>query len=627
MRAAGQDSWSGAARAGYARVERWGRAMTASPGFAVLLALLFAGIALLPLDAHWVTLLQCVAQCLQIIKAMMSETDGSLSSHTQDPVLILADGSALPQHMPLEAAAQPVDAVIFRRAFSSDECEAIISAVDLSQDGRLTSSGRRTARTDNSTRRAKLAWLFQYADDGVELEHGWVHRRVVEHVHVAVRMARWQWLPRRWHEQQGLAKSAGSQVAQVAHYPLPTTLDNGYDEGDGGHYDWHIDMDEGFDSMAAAVASVPVTNNTSTNMSGSVINYAGRRLSITVQLSSPDAYGGGHLQLGNRYIAPTEQGSLVVFPAYLPHRVTRVTRQSTDTSTSDSVHARDMPRNSSTGASGRHSLVMWLRGQFGRGEGHHALRTAQLRLRSLHRSLQLQQRERRLPQDRSISSVELDAGCQCHCASHDFEELCRLHRLEGMLWVHLNQSEQAANSFRAAVSSIDVSNDCQHLLSSERLGTWTEVASSPTGGSWKSNCGCGARSEQMQREVDAASLKCAAQSSFGLGNVLAAEAESSDGDQYVVAGMLAEALSGYEHVVKLLATTTTDDETVDDDGMGKAARLLATSICERFKARGGSSLGDHHADTTNEGEADSIISKARWQQVQKLCADVDKKLS
>jgi PKHD-type hydroxylase len=68
------------------------------------------------------------------------------------------------------------------------------------------------------------------------------------------------------------------------------------------------------------------------------VAYAGlyRKLSLTVQLSEPTDYDGGQLQLErgvpdspDRIRTLTEiapRGSVVVFPAFLPHRVTPVTR-------------------------------------------------------------------------------------------------------------------------------------------------------------------------------------------------------------------------------------------------------------------------------------------------------------
>jgi PKHD-type hydroxylase len=71
----------------------------------------------------------------------------------------------------------------------------------------------------------------------------------------------------------------------------------------GGHYDWHTDTG-------------PYPFNT-------------RKISITVQLSDPDDYEGGDLELmlGNNVSKmPKEKGCAVLFPSYILHRVTPVTK-------------------------------------------------------------------------------------------------------------------------------------------------------------------------------------------------------------------------------------------------------------------------------------------------------------
>lgn len=70
----------------------------------------------------------------------------------------------------------------------------------------------------------------------------------------------------------------------------------------GGHYDWHMDIG-------------PQELST-------------RKVSITVQLSHPDEYIGGDLELlrsPEAEKAPRGYGSVVVFPSYMMHRVTKVT--------------------------------------------------------------------------------------------------------------------------------------------------------------------------------------------------------------------------------------------------------------------------------------------------------------
>ena len=68
------------------------------------------------------------------------------------------------------------------------------------------------------------------------------------------------------------------------------------------HYTWHMDMGPGPDS--------------------------GRKISITTQLTAPDEYEGGDLELnsGLTLSAPKEAGAIVLFPSFMLHRVTPVTR-------------------------------------------------------------------------------------------------------------------------------------------------------------------------------------------------------------------------------------------------------------------------------------------------------------
>jgi PKHD-type hydroxylase len=87
-----------------------------------------------------------------------------------------------------------------------------------------------------------------------------------------------------------------------------------YDE-QGSHYDWHMDCGEG--------------------------NLSRRKLSMTIQLSDPEGYSGGNLELlYGRHPVTVERkrGTLVAFPSYTLHRVTPVT------------------------AGVRYSLVLWISG-------------------------------------------------------------------------------------------------------------------------------------------------------------------------------------------------------------------------------------------------------------------------
>jgi PKHD-type hydroxylase len=74
-----------------------------------------------------------------------------------------------------------------------------------------------------------------------------------------------------------------------------------YKSEDQGYYDWHIDMGP---------------------------EKARRKLSLVCQLSDPSEYEGGELQIntGQILIPEKEKGTVILFPSYLLHRVTPVTK-------------------------------------------------------------------------------------------------------------------------------------------------------------------------------------------------------------------------------------------------------------------------------------------------------------
>lgn len=74
-----------------------------------------------------------------------------------------------------------------------------------------------------------------------------------------------------------------------------------YSEGD--FFDWHLDFGAG--------------------------EISARKLSMTIQLSDPNDYEGGDLQfMVNKEIvtAPREKGTIVIFPSFIMHRVTPITK-------------------------------------------------------------------------------------------------------------------------------------------------------------------------------------------------------------------------------------------------------------------------------------------------------------
>ena len=82
----------------------------------------------------------------------------------------------------------------------------------------------------------------------------------------------------------------GIQDIQIAHYT------------EGGHYDWHTDT------------TPPDENNIQ------------RKLSGVLMLSDPNDYEGGVLEIKDSEMPPLKQGMLIVFPSFMKHRVTKVTK-------------------------------------------------------------------------------------------------------------------------------------------------------------------------------------------------------------------------------------------------------------------------------------------------------------
>ena len=74
-----------------------------------------------------------------------------------------------------------------------------------------------------------------------------------------------------------------------------------YNSEDQGYYDWHLDMGPG---------------------------KANRKLSLVCQLSDPAEYEGGELQIntGKIIVPEKDKGTVIIFPSYLLHRVTPVTK-------------------------------------------------------------------------------------------------------------------------------------------------------------------------------------------------------------------------------------------------------------------------------------------------------------
>jgi len=90
-----------------------------------------------------------------------------------------------------------------------------------------------------------------------------------------------------------------------------------YEEGE--YYHWHND--------ASIEVSYKPTDNPQENFIVSNTEQI-RKLSLVIQLSDPDEYEGGELQLmgsdGQTHFAPKTRGSVIIFDSRTPHRVKKI---------------------------------------------------------------------------------------------------------------------------------------------------------------------------------------------------------------------------------------------------------------------------------------------------------------
>jgi PKHD-type hydroxylase len=201
-----------------------------------------------------------------------------------------ADGSALPMTMPLALLlllllASPRPAAARRTkaskqafetpaAFTPAECGRIIAAASgRPQEQAVLHDGKGGSQRDVSSRDSTLAWL--------DVAPGSEMRWVLERMEAQLPRGESAWGVR--------SLGLGTQGIQVARY------------GPGHHYEWHTD------------SSAPVGGPTH-----------GRIMSVTVQLSAPDEYTGGMVEMGTHGNVSTAIGTMALFPSFLPHKVHRV---------------------------------------------------------------------------------------------------------------------------------------------------------------------------------------------------------------------------------------------------------------------------------------------------------------
>lgn len=157
--------------------------------------------------------------------------------------------------------------------FSKQDCDEIIR---LSQAELQDSGGLVGGQQQHEIRRAKISWL----DD--EGPADWVMQRIM-----------------------GAVAKANREVFDFDITDFREKLQVAvYDESEEGHYDWHSDIGEG-----------PIAQF--------------RKATIVTQLSAPDAYEGGGLEINRGHkvmTASRAQGSATLFASFMLHRVVPVSR-------------------------------------------------------------------------------------------------------------------------------------------------------------------------------------------------------------------------------------------------------------------------------------------------------------
>ena len=155
--------------------------------------------------------------------------------------------------------------------FSEKEVEQIRNLwnAELAKEAEVNLAGK--AYTRDEMRKSQVMWIKTGAND-------WIYNKLGEACQ-QINLNRYKF------------DIAGFQTElQLANY-----------EGEG-FFEWHMDFGAG--------------------------DISNRKLSITVQLSSPDEYEGGELQFminQNIITAPKEKGTAIIFPSFALHRVTKVT--------------------------------------------------------------------------------------------------------------------------------------------------------------------------------------------------------------------------------------------------------------------------------------------------------------
>ncbi|MBL4604516.1 MAG: 2OG-Fe(II) oxygenase [Flavobacteriaceae bacterium] len=166
-----------------------------------------------------------------------------------------------------------VDYISYRGLFLPHEIDRILDFWDEQKTIKATLSGNSESQYNDEIRKSSVMFIENTP------ENDWVYNKLAG---LAINCNN----ERYWFDLLGF------------HQELQLTK---YSEGD--FFDWHLDFGAG--------------------------EISARKLSMTIQLSDPDDYEGGDLQfMMNQKIetAPREKGTIIIFPSFIMHRVTPITK-------------------------------------------------------------------------------------------------------------------------------------------------------------------------------------------------------------------------------------------------------------------------------------------------------------
>jgi PKHD-type hydroxylase len=180
---------------------------------------------------------------------------------------------------PVNSEINQTDFYWYKNQFTSEEIDLIFETSKLYEEVKgLTGSNSHNSESKN-IRNSTIRWLPPTN------ETEWIYDKLMKLI-VAANYDIWQF-----------------DLSHIRDSIQYTEYTAGEDENSHGKYDWHLD-----------VGPFPVNN---------------RKISITVQLSDPSEYEGGQLELWNDTtpsLCPSGKGNVILFPSYLLHRVTPITK-------------------------------------------------------------------------------------------------------------------------------------------------------------------------------------------------------------------------------------------------------------------------------------------------------------